>query len=450
VTPVAPQYNEDEDEDEQNSSDKPTRPIAPTTPTEPGTEIIVNGQPQNAGTTTTATVGDKTVTTVIIDDKKINETLGIVGDNATLVISVNNASDMVVGVLNGQTVKNMEDKEAVLEIRTQHATYTLPASEINIDEVSSQIGAQVALKDIKISISIAEPQADTVKIVQDTANKNSYQIVVKPIEFEITCTSGDKTVNISKFNGYVERTVAIPEGVDPSKITTGVVLNNDGTFSHVPTTIIIIDGKYYARINSLTNSVYSVIYNPKEFKDIANHWAKESINDMGSRLIITGIGAENFLPDRDITRAEFAAVLVRGLGLKPGNGKSQFTDVDNTDWYSGFIRTAAEYEIISGYGNDKFRPMDNITREQAMIMIARAMSITGLKMDFEVGEIEELLAEFVDANESSTWAKAGIADCVKAGIISGKSGKQLAAKDNITRAEVAVIIKKLLLESGLI
>ena len=174
----------------------------------------------------------------------------------------------------------MENKDAVLEIKTGTVSYTLPASQINIDNVSSQLGSQVALKDIKVSVSIAEPPANTVKIVEDTANKNSYQLVVKPVEFTITCTSGNKTVDVSRFNGYVERTVAIPDGIDPSKITTGIVLNSDGTFSHVPTSIVVINGKYYAKINSLTNSTYSVIYNPVEFADVANHWAKTAINDM--------------------------------------------------------------------------------------------------------------------------------------------------------------------------
>jgi len=54
--------------------------------------------------------------------------------------------------------------------------YSKPASQINIDKVSAEMGEQTELKDIKISISIAEPSADTVRIVEDTANKNSYQI----------------------------------------------------------------------------------------------------------------------------------------------------------------------------------------------------------------------------------------------------------------------------------
>jgi hypothetical protein len=126
--------------------------------------------------------------------------------------------------------------------------------------------------------------------MEDTASHGGYQLVVEPVQFEITCTSGDRTVQVSRFNGYVERTVAIPDGVDPSRITTGIVLNEDGTFRHVPTQIIMIDGKYYAKINSLTNSVYSVIYNPVSFADVATHWSKEAVNDMGSRMVVTGAG----------------------------------------------------------------------------------------------------------------------------------------------------------------
>lgn len=184
-------------------------------------------------------------------------------------IPVNTGADVVVGELNGQMVKSMENKEAVLEVKTGNVTYTLPAAQINIDSVSQQKGTQVELKDIKVSVRVAEPPADTVRILQDTANKNNYQIVVKPIEFEITCTSADKVVNVSKFNGYVERTIAIPDGIDPAKITTGIVLNSDGTFSHVPTQIVVINGKYYAKINSLTNSTYSVIWNQKMMKSQA-------------------------------------------------------------------------------------------------------------------------------------------------------------------------------------
>jgi len=420
-------------------------------PPQTGVQILVNNKVETAATATTTTVENKTVTTVVLNDKQIEGKLNSEGNNSTVIIPVNNTSDVVVGQLNGQTVKNMETKEAILEIKTETITYTLPASQINIDNVSTQIGEQVELKDIKVNVSIAAPPQETAKIVEDTANKNSYQVVVKPVDFEITCTSGNKTVDVNRFNGYVERTVAIPDGIDPSKITTGIVLNTDGTFSHVPTSIMVIDGKYYAKINSLTNSTYSVIYSPKTFKDLETHWAKDDINDMASRLVINGVGGGNFEPDRDITRAEFSMIVVKALGLmRPGTGKDSFNDVTKDAWYYDAVSIAYEYGIIAGYDDGKFGAMNKITREQAMTIIARAMKITGLKVEFKVGEAEKLLAEFSDSADAAEWAKESMAACVKTGTVTGKNEKIIAPKDEITRAEVSVIVRRLLQKSNLI
>ena len=420
-------------------------------PSGAGVIILVNGKTETAATATTTQNGNQTVTTIAVDDKKVEEKLQTEGNNATVTIPVNNSADVVVGQLNGQTVKNMETKEAVLEIKTENVTYTLPASQINIDNVSGQMGQNVELNDIKVNVAISTPPQDTVKVIEDTASKNNYQVVVKPVEFNITCSSGNKTVEVSKFNGYVERLVAIPEGIDPSKITTGIVLNSDGTFSHVPTAIKIINDRYYAKINSLTNSTYSVIWSPKTFKDVENHWAKDAVNDMASRLVISGVGNDSFAPDRDITRAEFSAIIVRALGLMhPRTGKTSFSDVSKNDWYYDAVSIAYEYGIISGYGNGKFGPMDKITHEQAMAMVAQAMKITKLKAEYKNGEAEQLIASYGDFKNASSWSKNSIALCVKTGVVPDGSGKLAAPKDNITRAEVAVIVQRLLQKSNLI
>ena len=419
---------------------------------EKGAAIIVNGQVQeNSAIAITVEKDDITTTTVVIDPDKLEQKLEAEGQGTVVTVPVNTKADVVVGELNGQMVKSMEAKAAVLEIKTEDVTYTLPASEINIDAVSEQIGQQVELKDIKVHVTIATPSEETVKIIEDIANKNIYQIIVKPVEFKITCSSGSKTVEVSKFNGYVERTIAIPDGIDPSKITTGIVLNSDGTFSHVPTTIIIIDGKCYAKINSLTNSTYSVIYGPKTFADVEKHWAKDAVNDMGSRLVISGVGDDRFEPDRDITRAEFAAIVVRALGLlRSGTGKDSFEDVTKGCWYYDAVSIACEYGIISGYGNGKFGPNDKITREQAMTMIARAMKLTKLELGLTDDEMSELLLGYADAKDVANYAKASIGACIKTGIVSGRSGKELAPKEYITRAEVATIVQKLLKKAELI
>jgi hypothetical protein len=252
-------------------------------------------------------------------------------------------------------------------------------------------------------------------------------------------------VEIRNFTAYVERTIAIPAGVDPSRITTAIVVEPDGNIRHVPTQIIEADGQYFAKILSLTNSTYTLVWNPVTFADMEGHWAKEAVNGMGSRMIVSGDGL--FHPDRWITRAEFAAIVVRGMGLSIGEAQLPFTDVRTSDWHHGVIAAAYDYELINGYADGTFRPDETITREQAMAIIARAMKITGLHPERSSANP---LNSFKDAGEISDWAASSIADTFQARIVSGRTGTQLAPQASVSRAEVAVMVQRLLKASGLI
>lgn len=418
------------------------------TPT--NTPVIIDGQAQNFASASTSTVGNQTVTTITVDDDKLQAKLKESGKHPSIVIPINGSPDVGAGVLSGQTIKTMEKLEAVLEIRTSDTTYTLSAAQIDIDEILRQLGPGADPQDVKINISIARASQNTVKILEDTANRNHYQLLVKPVEFNITCTYGSKTIEITEFNGYVERTVAIPDGIDPGRITTGIVLADDGTFSHVPTAVIKADGRYYARISSLTNSTYSVIYNPMEFKDMKTHWAREAVGSMGSRLVVSGTGNGQYSPDKDITRAEFAAIIVRALGLKEGEGEVKFGDVRNSDWYAGYVDTAVSYGLIMGYSDSTFGSADKITREQAMTMIARAMKLTGLNSPLTEQEINAQLSGYEDGASVSGYAEAGIAACLKTGVAAGRTGSTIVPEGYISRAETAVMLERLLKKSDLI
>ncbi|MBC9784700.1 S-layer homology domain-containing protein [Heliobacterium chlorum] len=428
---------------------------SPTGATPDGTNrdvnVDVNGKAESAGVAVATKEGEKTVITIVVNQQKVEQKLEQEGNKAVVRIPVNASSDVIVGELTGQLMKTMQLKEALVEVKTENATYTLPAQQIDLDAVSSQLGQGVQLPDIKVSIEVAKTTNAMVKVIDSVAEKGKYTIVAPPIDFSVTCAYGDKKVDIHQFNAFVERTIALPDGVDPSKITTGIIVEPDGSVRHVPTKVIVINGRYYAQINSLTNSTYSVIWHPFEFRDTVNHWAKEAVNDMGSRLVIRGVGDDQFAPDSEITRAEFAAIMVNALGLKPGEGDNpHFTDVSDGAWYRDYIQTAAAYRLITGYGNGTFGPLDTITREQAMTLVNRAMNITGLKTTFENGTIDSLLKEFLDVNDSAEYARNGIAACVKTGIITGRESHLLAPKDNITRAEAATIVRKLLQKSNLI
>jgi uncharacterized SAM-dependent methyltransferase len=237
----------------------------------------------------------------------------------------------------------------------------------------------------------------------------------------------------------------IPSGVDPAKITTGIVYNADGTFSHIPTTIVKVGDKYFAKLNSLSNSTYSVIWNPVTFADMENHWAKTAADNLGSRLVVNGVGNGNFEPNRAITRGEFAAIITKALGIyRTGVGTDQFGDVQKTNIFYDAISVADDYGLITGYTNGLYEPDKKITREEAMAILTRAADI--VKLENNSGKTVE---NFTDAAQVSDWAKDYVKVNIEKGIIVGSDG-QIRPKADISRAEVATAVERILTETELI
>jgi len=411
-----------------------------------GFAVIVDGEVQESTATAIITTeNNRKVTTIIVDETKLKDKLASVRNGYELVIPVSNGSDTVISELNAHLVKNMENKAAVLKVVTETATYTLPAAQIHVDAVSESIGKDVPLEDIKIRIEMNVLQKEQIR-PDETGN---IRVIAPLVEFNITAIYGDKSVTVERFNAYVQISIAIPEGVDPGKITTGVVVQSDGTHRHVPTSVQQSGGTYYAIINSLTNSIYTVIYNEKSFGDIKGHWAKRTIENMASRLVVSGVSPDRFNPDAEITRAEFAAIIVNALGLYWTDRSHAFHDVVRNAWYEEAVQIAATYGLVSGYADGTFRPDQPITRQEAMVIIARAMSLTSLQSKLTSSEASALVSRFADSGDFAGWAVEAAALNIKHGIISGFNGK-VNPLQLITRAETAIVAEKLLKKSGLI
>jgi hypothetical protein len=147
----------------------------------------------------------------------------------------------------------------------------------------------------------------------------------------------------------------------------------------VPTRIVERNGSYEAIINSLTNSAYTVIDNERTFADLAGHWAKASVEDMASRLIVKGAPNGLFEPHRAVTRAEFAAMTVRALGLDGLEANEPLArEVRPDDWFADAVATAERYGLVKGGSDGLYRPKDTITRQEAMVIMARAAKLAGL------------------------------------------------------------------------
>lgn len=453
VTPTAPSIPDDEDDD----SETPPGPVGtdggsvtPPKSGNSGVDVLVNGRVETAGIATIDEIGGRQVLTVALDEDKLRKRLEAEGDGATITVPVSTEYDAVIGKLNGRMVKDMEGRQAVVEIRTGKVTFTLPAAQIDIDAIAKRLGTDLLLQDIQVMIEIASPEEEMMRLVDEAAANGDFEVVFPPLDFRVSAVYGGRTEDVTRFDAYIERTVAIPDGIDPNRITTGVVVEPDGTVRHVPTKVIVIDGRYYARINSLTNSTYSVVWHPLAFKDVEDHWAKEAVNNMGSRMVVEGTGQMRFSPDRDITRAEFAAIMARGLGLGVATSGNIFTDVQQTDWFGGAVQTAYAYGLVSGFEDGTFRPNDKLTREQAMQITAKAMEITGLDGRLGDRSAEDGLHAYRDAGDIGSWAVSSVKKNVQTGIVTGRTGHELAPKSYITRAEVAVIVERLLKKSDLI
>ncbi|GEM_PF-1160605 len=415
-----------------------------------GVAVLVNGKVEYAGIATLSSENGRTLTTIDVDQAKLQAKLDAEGQGAVVTIPWREDSDRIVARLTGQMIENMDKRDATLVLDTPTGAYKIPTGQIRVNDKASRFGPNVSLEDIQIQIHIALATSEELTAAKERAAKHGVTLMATPVTFRVTAEHGGKSIEITDYNVYVERTVALPEGIDPNKITTGVVLEPNGTLRHVPTQVTKVNDRYYALIHSLTNSDYGVIWNPMTFADVAGHWSEAIVNEMGSRLVVSGVGGGNYNPDLAITRAEFAAIMVRGLGLRLEQGNVPFTDVSGTEWYGSAVNTAAKFGLINGYEDNTFRPQNKITRQEAMTIVARAMPTTGLREQLEGKDLSQVLRGFKDAKLVAGWAKEGVSLSVAAEVIRGRTADALAGNSFITRAEVAAIVQRLLKKSDLI
>ncbi len=432
------------------SSQTPPKPQSPAK-NQADITFTINGKTADIGSSSITESNGKRVAKITLDADKLRDQLAAVED-AIISISVNSELDAILAEMNEPLAAFMKEKRTVLVLNTKLSVFTLPAAHLDLSSLMQQMGKEAVPQDVLVQIEVSEAESDKVQLAKQAAKRNGSELVTPLIDFAVRGVKGDTVVDITQFAGYVTRDIPpLPNATDENEITTGVSIGSDGTIRHVPTSFIQSDGKKYARLNSLDTGTYALISHPVQFADIANHWAKDAINRLGSKLIIEGQDSGRFGPSDDITRAEFTAILVRALGLEPSNSSSEFTDVQATNWYNNDISTAVAYGLISGFEDGTFRPDDRITREQVMTIVAEAMKLTGLDSGLsEPPAVERALSPFKDADESSPWAQSGIAASVSAGIVAGRTGNILEPKAYVSRAEIALIIERLLENSGLI
>ena len=185
------------------------------------------------------------------------------------------------------------------------------------------------------------------------------------------------------------------------------------------------------------------IINPgKTFADISVHKDKTAIETLASRGIINGKSENSFEPDSTMTRAEFATIITRGLGL-PQKNSAVFDDVTTNDWFYSCVGTAYAYGIIKGVSENEFNPNGTITREEAAVMVERAAKLCGMDTEMDTMAVRDVLAQFCDYVLSSDWSRNSLAFCYSEKILDD-SVMYIKPEETVTRAEIASMLCNML------
>ena len=178
----------------------------------------------------------------------------------------------------------------------------------------------------------------------------------------------------------------------------------------------------------------------ERFIDLGGYdWAKDAINELAEAGVIKGTSANTYSPGANITRADFALLLTRAFKLT-SDSTENFADVAANKYYAAELAIAKANGIVNGIGNNKFKPEGQITRQDMMVMLERALK----KLGYELGEAEgSELAAFSDAAQVADYAKEAVALLIGNGVVAGSNGR-INPQGKATRAEVAVLLERVL------
>ena len=168
------------------------------------------------------------------------------------------------------------------------------------------------------------------------------------------------------------------------------------------------------------------------YGDTAGHWAESSIERWSAYGIIQGSNGQ-FDPNGQLTCAQLATILAKLLKL-PAAKDAGFTDNTADAWYYDAINRCAAAGILNGNGDGTVTPEAPITRERAMVMLARALGIEPIR--------KPDLTKYTDAAQVSAYAQGYVAALIEAGIVGGVTADELAPQDNINRASTVTILDR--------
>lgn len=216
---------------------------------------------------------------------------------------------------------------------------------------------------------------------------------------------------------------------------------------------VIVDGESVGAVERYTykslsaGSRISVSFEPIEdiwFEDVTEaDWFYDDVMYVAKAGLFTGTGDHVFSPNREMTRAMLVTVLYRLEGEPQTASTTAFTDTATNQWYSKAVSWASLNGIVTGVGDGCFNPNGYVTREQMAAILYRYAQYKG----YSTAATAELTG-FSDAGSISAYALSAISWANASGLINGVGNSSLAPQGNATRAQVAAILHRFVVNTA--
>ena len=363
--------------------------------------------------------------------------------------------------LDKEDFKQGEGAELVVEVAEGKDAVHLPS---NVDELVGKQALQLNQGQVSVELSndllkgllqaagngqttgmtvqvLASEQAKgqaAEQIAQQSTANTGLTAASEVAELTVTITLQDgETVPVTEFTEPVTLSLTVDSEANANLL--GVYrIADDGTLQYIGGKLV--DGVMQAEVDQ--PGQYVVLEYNKQFDDVSDtFWANDVIKELAAKHIVNGVTDELFVPNGDVTRAEFTTLIARVLGLQVDEGtEASFTDVNADAWYTNAIIAANKAGIIQGKDAELFDPNAAVTREEMAVIVMRAYQYA--KGTTAGGANDG--ASFSDYDQVSGWAKASVQAAQSLGILNGHSDGRFAPQSMMTRAESVQVLYNLL------
>ncbi len=314
---------------------------------------------------------------------------------------------------------------------------------VTAEKIKAWLGAS-NLRSVEVAFSARGLSAEASEQLRKAAEEKAsagLKAAGPVYDFELEIIGADGKVHkVNSFEPPVVLTLKLNEEADAG--LAGIYyMGADGSLAYAGGHVK--DGRITANVTHF--SAYGVLEYDKQFHDVAaDYWAYDAIRHLSARHVVSGVSETAFAPLRAVTRAEFAAMLVRALALK-AEGAAEFKDVDVSRWYAGAVAAAHEAGIVHGRSAEYFAPNALITRQEMAVMLMRAYALSAAPNGNTLASAAASVSvEFADGARISEWAREAIRQATGLGLLKGRSGTLFAPLNEANRAESVQAIAQLL------